>query len=65
MEARANSEERRLIAAIAAALLGSQGSPVWSRTAELLALSSPDVQWHYQRAAHELSEILGEDFLDS
>src|SRR5919206_304365 len=34
MERDAIMEERRLTAAIAAALLGQQGSPVWTRAAE-------------------------------
>jgi hypothetical protein len=33
MERDAMMEERRLTAAIAAALLGQHGSPVWTRTA--------------------------------
>jgi len=59
VERDATTEERRLLAAIAAALLGSQGSPVWTRTAELLLLSSKDAQWHYHRARLELETILG------
>jgi hypothetical protein len=55
-------EQRRVLAAVAAALLGSQGSPVWSRTAELLLLSSQETQRHHKRAASELSRILGDDF---
>jgi hypothetical protein len=39
-----------MLAAIAAAALGSQGSPLWSRTAELLLLSSRDVAAHHHRA---------------
>jgi len=62
MENEPTSEQRRLLAAVAAALLGSQGSPVWSRTAELLLLSSQETQRHHKRAASELSRILGDDF---
>lgn len=54
-------EERRLLAAVAAALLGAQGSPVWSRTAERLVLSSPDVRWQHQRAAEEVDAILRDE----
>ena len=57
------NDQRRLLAAIAAGLLGSQGSPVWSRTAELLLLSSRETRWHYQRAVLELKDLLGEDTL--
>ena len=61
LDPRSEDADRRLLAAIAAALLGGQGSPVWSRTGELLLLSSRDVQWHHERAAHELDEILPHD----
>jgi hypothetical protein len=53
--------DRLLLAAIAAALLGSQGSPVWSRTAELLLLSFPGPRRHYNRAADEMKRIIGDD----
>lgn len=53
-------EERRLMAAIAAALLGQQGSPVWARTAELLLLSSQETRCHFNRAKLELEDLLGE-----
>ena len=53
----ARSEER-MLAAIAAAVLGSQGSPVWSRTAELLLLSSSDVASFRQRALAETEAVL-------
>jgi hypothetical protein len=33
-----------LLAAVAAAILGAQGSPVWSRTAESLLLADPEVK---------------------
>ena len=62
MENESAIEQRRLLAAVAAALLGSQGSPVWSRTAELLLLSCHETQPHHRRAASEVSNILGEDF---
>jgi hypothetical protein len=55
-------EQRRLLAAIAAALLGNQGSPAWSRTADLLLLSSHETQRQHKRATSELSRILGDDF---
>ena len=61
MDNERTSEQRRLIAAVAAALLGSQGSPVWSRTAELLLLSSQETRRHHERAASELSRILGDE----
>jgi hypothetical protein len=46
--------EQRLLAAIAAALLGSQGSPAWSRTAESLLLAHSDVNWLYRKALDEV-----------
>lgn len=61
MERDAIVEERRLMAAIAAALLGQQGSPVWSRTAELLLLSSQETRRHFNRAQLELEDLLGEE----
>jgi hypothetical protein len=48
------------MAAIAAALLGQQGSPVWARTAELLLLSSQETRCHFNRAKLELEDLLGE-----
>ena len=60
MERDAIVEQRRLMAAIAAALLGQQGSPVWSRTAELLLLSSQETRRHFNRAQLELEDLLGE-----
>ena len=48
----------RLLAAVAAALLGNQGSPVWSRTAESLLLTSAEVDWHYRRAEREIERLL-------
>jgi hypothetical protein len=48
----------RLLAAIGAALLGNQGSPVWSRTAESLLLTSAEVSWHYRRAEREIERFL-------
>jgi hypothetical protein len=64
MQNESPSEQRRLLAAVAAALLGSQGSPVWSRTAELLLLSSHETQRYHTRATSELSRILGDDVDD-
>jgi hypothetical protein len=48
----------RLLAAIGAALLGNQGSPVWARTAESLLLTSAEVCWHYRRAEREIDRLL-------
>jgi hypothetical protein len=53
-------EERRLTAAIAAALLGQHGSPVWTRTAELLLLSSQDTRRHFNQARLEFEDLLGD-----
>jgi hypothetical protein len=64
VDARSSLEQRRLLAAIAAALLGSQGSPVWSRTAERVIRSSTDAESHYQRVPYGLGEIPGADTLD-
>jgi hypothetical protein len=50
--------EARMLAAIAAATLGGQGSPLWSRTAELLLLSSRDVAAHHHRALAEIDATL-------
>ncbi len=47
-----------LLAAVAAAILGAQGSPVWARTAELLLLEDPDVHRQYRLAARELEAVL-------
>ncbi len=43
-----------LLAAVAAAILGAQGSPVWSRTAEALLLTDPEVNRLYRLAAREV-----------
>jgi hypothetical protein len=51
-------DENRLLAAIAAALLGSQGSPIWTRTAEQLLLSSPEMRSLYHRARLELERLM-------
>ena len=56
----ATLEDRRLKAAIAAALLGQQGSAVWTRTAELLLLSSEETRGHFNRARLELENLLDE-----
>ena len=58
MEREAIMEQRRLTAAVAAALLGQQGSPVWTRTAELLLLSSQETRRHFNRARLELEDLL-------
>jgi hypothetical protein len=60
MERDAIMEERPLTAAIAAALLGQQGSAVWTRTAELLLLSSQETRRHFNRARLELEDVLGD-----
>ena len=60
MERDATMEQRRLMAAITAALLGQQGSPVWTRTAELLLLSSQETRRHFDRARRELEDVLGD-----
>jgi hypothetical protein len=60
MERDAIMEEQRLTAAIAAALLGQQGSPVWTRTAELLLLSSRETRRHFDRARLELEGFLND-----
>jgi hypothetical protein len=64
MDSESTDEQRRLLAAVAAALLGSQGSAVWSWTAELLLLSSNEAQRHHKRATAELSRILGDEFTE-
>ena len=60
MERDTMMEQRRLTAAIAAALLGQQGSPVWTRTAEHLLLSSQDTRRHFNQARLELEDFLGD-----
>ena len=60
MERDATIEDRRLKAAIAAALLGQQGSAAWTRTAELLLLSSEETRGHFNRARLELENLLDE-----
>ena len=47
-----------LLAAVAAAILGAQGSPVWSRTAESLLLADPDVKRLFGLAARELAAAM-------
>lgn len=61
VEREAVLEDQRLMAAIAAALLGQQGSPVWTRTAELLLLSSQETRSHFKRAKVELDDLLGRE----
>jgi hypothetical protein len=47
-----------LLAAVAAAILGAQGSPVWSRTAEALLLADPEVKRLFRLAAREVDAAL-------
>ena len=54
-------DDQRLLAAIAAALLGSQGSPVWTRTAERLLLSSQETRVEHHRARDELDRLMDHD----
>jgi hypothetical protein len=58
MERDTMMEQRRVTAAVAAALLGQQGSAVWTRTAELLLLSSQETRRHFNRAKLELDDVL-------
>ena len=60
MERDTMMEQRRVMAAVAAALLGQQGSAVWTRTAELLLLSSQETRRHFNRAKLELDDVLGD-----
>ena len=55
-----DGEDRRLLAAVAAAVLGAQGSPAWAQTAESLMLSCPEVARRYRRALCDLEALLGE-----
>ncbi len=50
--------EHLLAAAAAAAILGAQGSPVWSRTAEALLLADPEVKRLFRLAAREVDAAL-------
>ncbi len=52
------SLNERLLAAVAAALLGAQGSPVWARTAEALLLADPEVKRLFRLAAREVDAAL-------
>ncbi|MEZ5122636.1 MAG: hypothetical protein R2736_13820 [Solirubrobacterales bacterium] len=45
------------VAAMAAATLGAQGAPAWSRTAELLLLSFRDVRLSYCKAVREIDAL--------
>jgi hypothetical protein len=53
-------DDERFLAAIAAAILGAQGSPVWSQTAEALLLGDAEVNRHYQIAARLVDAALRE-----
>ncbi len=50
------SLNEHLLAAVAAAILGAQGSPVWSRTAEALLLA--EVNRLYRLAARKVDAAL-------
>ena len=53
-----DQETRLLLGAIAAALLGAQGSAVWAQTAEDLLRRVDDVDWAYRKAAHGVERLL-------
>lgn len=55
---RNESLNEHLLAAVAAAILGAQGSPVWSRTAEALLLSNPEVKRLFRLVAREVEATL-------
>ena len=55
---RTQSLNEHLLAAVAAAILGAQGSPVWSRTAEALLLEDPEVKRLFRLAAREVDAAL-------
>jgi hypothetical protein len=55
---RNKSLDEHLLAAVAAAILGAQGSPVWSRTAEALLLEDPEVKRLFRLAAAEVERAL-------
>ncbi len=52
--------EAHLLAAVAAAILGAQGSPVWTRTAEALLLEDQEVRRRFLIAKRELDALLRE-----
>ena len=53
------SLNEHFLAAVAAAILGAQGSPAWSRTAEALLLGDPEVKRLFRLAAREIDAALG------
>ena len=53
-------DHERFLAAIAAAILAAQGSPVWARTAEALLLGDAEVNPPYQVAARLVDTALRE-----
>jgi hypothetical protein len=55
---RSQPMNERLLAAVAAAILGGQGSPVWSRTAESLLLADPEVKRLFCLAAREVDAAM-------
>jgi hypothetical protein len=55
-----DGDDRHLLAAVAAAVLGAQGSATWARTAESLLLSCPEVARRYRSALYELEAVLGQ-----
>jgi len=48
----------QVLAAVAAAILGAQGSPVWSRTAEALLLADPEIRRLFGVSAREVDREL-------
>ena len=47
-----------LLTAVAAAILGAQGSPIWSRTAESILLADPEVKRLFRLAAREVDAAM-------
>ena len=52
--------ELHLLAAVAAAILGAQGSPAWTRTAEGLLLQDEEVRRQFGIAKREVDAVLRE-----
>ena len=55
---RSQPMNEHLLAAVAAAILGAHGSPVWSRTAESLLLAHPEVKRLFRLAAREVDAAM-------
>jgi hypothetical protein len=51
-------DERASSRGVAAAILGAQGSPVWSRTAESLLLADPEVKRLFRLAARDVDAAM-------